>query len=148
MRRGALRKNACAAFRPTGSAAGCMPRAPSGWRPCIIRNSALWAPPNWRNERSTPAKAFGERSAKQISRVKGENMESQIKLGRIFGVEIGLHYSWLLIALFIAFSLLGYLKWAHPNWDDSVIWSMALFTSVLFFATVIAHELSHAMVAK
>src|SRR4030095_12188489 len=75
-------------------------------------------------------------------------MESQIKLGRIFGVEIGLHYSWLLIALFIAFSLIGYFKSAHPNWDDSVIWSMALVTAVLFFAAVIAHELSHAMVAK
>ena len=31
-------------------------------------------------------------------------MEAQIKLGRIFGVEIGLHYSWLIIAVLIAFS--------------------------------------------
>ena len=36
--------------------------------------------------------------AEQISRVKGANMEAQIKLGRIFGVEIGLHYSWLIDA--------------------------------------------------
>ena len=35
-------------------------------------------------------------------------MEAQIKLGRIFGVEIGLHYSWLIIALLIAFSLAGH----------------------------------------
>ena len=75
-------------------------------------------------------------------------MESQIKLGRIFGVEIGLHYSWLLIALLIAFSLIGHFKSAHPNWDGSVIWSMAIVTAVLFFAAIIAHELSHAMVAR
>jgi hypothetical protein len=33
------------------------------------------------------------------------NLRSQIKLGRIFGIEIGLHYSWFLIALLIVFSL-------------------------------------------
>ena len=32
-------------------------------------------------------------------------MRSQIKLGRIFGIEIGLHYSWFFIALLIVFSL-------------------------------------------
>lgn len=31
-------------------------------------------------------------------------MKAQIKLGRIFGVEIGLHYSWLIIALLITLS--------------------------------------------
>ena len=43
-------------------------------------------------------------------------MEAQIKLGRIFGVEIGLHYSWLIIALLIAFSLAGHFGAAHPDW--------------------------------
>jgi len=32
-------------------------------------------------------------------------MNAQIKLGRIFGVEIGLHYSWFIIALLITLSL-------------------------------------------
>lgn len=32
-------------------------------------------------------------------------MEAQIKLGRIFGVQIGLHYSWLIIAMLIVLSL-------------------------------------------
>lgn len=32
-------------------------------------------------------------------------MKAQIKLGRIFGVEIGLHYSWFIIALLITLSL-------------------------------------------
>jgi Zn-dependent protease len=75
-------------------------------------------------------------------------MEAQIKLGRIFGVEIGLHYSWLIIALLIAFSLAGHFGGAHPHWDQGMIWGMAIVTSLLFFAAIVAHELSHAMVAR
>lgn len=75
-------------------------------------------------------------------------MEAQIKLGRIFGVEIGLHYSWLIIALLIAFSLVGHFGAAYPNWGRGVIWGMATITALLFFAAIVAHELSHALVAR
>lgn len=75
-------------------------------------------------------------------------MEAQIKLGRIFGIEIGLHYSWLIIALMIAFSLTGHFGSAHPSWGRGVIWGMAIVTALLFFAAIVAHELSHALVAK
>ncbi|HEX4951043.1 MAG TPA: site-2 protease family protein [Blastocatellia bacterium] len=75
-------------------------------------------------------------------------MEAQIKLGRLFGIKIGLHYSWLLIALLIAFSLSGHFGAAHPTWSRGVIWSMAISTAVLFFAAIVAHELSHALMAR
>ncbi len=75
-------------------------------------------------------------------------MEAQIKLGRIFGIKIGLHYSWLFIALLIAFSLSGHFGTAHPTWGRGVIWGMAISTAVLFFAAIVAHELSHALVAQ
>ena len=75
-------------------------------------------------------------------------MEAQIKLGRIFGIKIGLHYSWLIIALLIAFSLAGHFGTAHPNWGRGVVWGMAIITAVLFFAAIVAHELSHALVAR
>ena len=74
-------------------------------------------------------------------------MSPSIKLGRVFGVEIGLHYSWLIIALMIAFSLTGQFGAAHPDWSRGVIWGMAIVTAVLFFAAIVAHELSHAIVA-
>lgn len=79
---------------------------------------------------------------------KDGNMEAQIKLGRIFGIEIGLHYSWLIIALLIAFSLTGHFGEAHPTWGRGVIWGMAITTALLFFAAIVAHELSHALVAR
>jgi Zn-dependent protease len=75
-------------------------------------------------------------------------MESNIKLGRIFGVEIGLHYTWIIIALLIAFSLAARFQTMHPDWGGGVAWLTAIITAALFFASIIVHELSHAMVAK
>lgn len=75
-------------------------------------------------------------------------MESQIKIGKLFGIEIGLHYSWLLIAILIAFSLAAHFRESHPDWTGSVIWGLAIVTALFFFASIIAHELSHAMVAR
>jgi Zn-dependent protease len=75
-------------------------------------------------------------------------MQSHIKLGRIFGVEIGIHYSWLLIALLITLSLAGHFRATHTEWGGGVIWTLAVVTAVLFFASILVHELSHAGVAK
>ncbi len=75
-------------------------------------------------------------------------MKSQIKLGTVFGVELGLHYSWLVIALLITFSLAAQFHAVNHDWSDAVVWSTAIITGVLFFACLFAHELSHAAVAK
>src|SRR6058998_743317 len=75
-------------------------------------------------------------------------MQAQIRLGRIFGIEIGLHYSWLIIAVLIATSLAGHFGESHPDWGTTTIWTMAIMTAVLFFAAIILHELSHAAVAR
>jgi Zn-dependent protease/predicted transcriptional regulator len=75
-------------------------------------------------------------------------MKSQIKLGTVFGVELGLHYSWLVIALLITFSLVGEFHAANANWSEATVWSTAILTGFLFFACLFAHELSHALVAK
>jgi Zn-dependent protease len=75
-------------------------------------------------------------------------MKAQIKLGHVFGVELGLHYSWFVIALLIAFSLGAHFHQVNPGWSDAVVWAAAIITAVLFFAGIFAHELSHAAVAK
>jgi len=75
-------------------------------------------------------------------------MKAQIKLGRIFGVEIGLHYSWFLIALLITLSLAAQFRLNNPDWSDGLRWGLAITTALLFFAAIVAHELSHALVAK
>src|SRR5579862_166413 len=75
-------------------------------------------------------------------------MRSQIKLGTIFGVELGLHYSWLVIALLITLSLVGQFHATNQDWSDTIVWATAILTGLLFFACLFAHELSHALVAR
>ena len=75
-------------------------------------------------------------------------MRAQIKLGRILGIEIGLHYSWFIIALLITFSLAGHFRVHNPEWGESLSWTLAVITALLFFASIVIHELSHAVVAK
>lgn len=75
-------------------------------------------------------------------------MKSQIKLGRVLGIEIGLHYSWFLIALLISLSLAAQFRATHAQWGEASIWLAALVTGLLFFAALILHELSHAVTAR
>jgi hypothetical protein len=44
-----------------------------------------------------------------------------VTLGRIFGVEVGFHYSWLIIAFLIVLSLVGHFQAAHPEWGRAAI---------------------------
>jgi Zn-dependent protease/predicted transcriptional regulator len=75
-------------------------------------------------------------------------MNSNVKLGRISGIEIGLHYSWFIIAALIVFSLGEHFRQVNPNWGAGEIWIAALFTAVLFFVTLLLHELAHSLVAQ
>lgn len=75
-------------------------------------------------------------------------MNAPIKLGRIAGIEIGLHYSWLIIAILITLSLAGHFQSLNPGWGSGVVWGVALVTGVLFFAAIVAHELAHSLVGR
>lgn len=75
-------------------------------------------------------------------------MKAHIKLGRIFGVAIGLHYSWIIIALLVTLSIRSQFAVANPNWDPVTTWTIAIVTGLLFFVSILLHELSHAAVAK
>ncbi|MGP3968721.1 site-2 protease family protein [Streptomyces sp. 6N223] len=76
-------------------------------------------------------------------------MKATFTLGRIAGVRIGVHWSVLVIFGLIAFGLAaGRLPEAHPDraW---VAYALAgLITAVVFFASLLAHELAHAVVAR
>ncbi|MBV8478050.1 MAG: site-2 protease family protein [Acidobacteria bacterium] len=75
-------------------------------------------------------------------------MRAQIKLGRIAGIEIGLHYSWFLIAILIVFSLKDQFRTVNPDWSLGLMWAIALVTAVLFFVALLLHELAHSLVAQ
>ena len=72
-----------------------------------------------------------------------------LRIGRIFGIELRLDYSWFVIFVLIAWSLARhYLPTTHPGWPTGVYWAIAAVTAMLFFTSVVAHELAHSLVAK
>jgi len=76
-------------------------------------------------------------------------MGQSIRIGRIFGVQIGLHPSWFVIALIVTYLVAaGQLPVAYPNWDPALYWIVGALIALLFFGSVLAHELSHALVAR
>ena len=76
-------------------------------------------------------------------------MGASFRLGRLFGVEIGIHASWLIIAFFVTYSLAVFqLPEIVRDWTTFEYWLVAAIVAALFFASVVAHELSHALVAR
>lgn len=75
-------------------------------------------------------------------------MHAQVKLGRIAGISVGLHYSWFIIALLITLSLAEHFRAVTPRWSSTVVWSAAIVTGVLFFVALLLHELAHSLLAK
>jgi Zn-dependent protease/CBS domain-containing protein len=72
-----------------------------------------------------------------------------ISLLRIAGMEIRLDYSWFLIFLLILVSLsAGYFPGRHPGQPTAAYWIAGLAATLLFFLSILAHELSHAFVAR
>jgi Zn-dependent protease len=75
-------------------------------------------------------------------------MSASIKLGNIWGIPIGLHISWFLIFALLIWSLsTGYFPGEYPRLSSIVYLLMAVATSPLFFASVLAHELGHSFFA-
>ncbi len=75
-------------------------------------------------------------------------METDIKLGKLFGIEIGVSYSWFVIFFLITFSLWGDYRQKHGDWPESWHVVAAVATSFLFFLSIVIHELSHSLLAR
>src|SRR5262245_57781921 len=76
-------------------------------------------------------------------------MNRGLYIGRIFGINFHIDWSWLLIFLLVTWSLAAGLfpAW-HPDWSAALRWGVAVVASLLFFASILLHELSHSLVAK
>ncbi|MFD5662636.1 site-2 protease family protein [Streptomyces hirsutus] len=76
-------------------------------------------------------------------------MRATFVLGRIAGVRVGVHWSVLLIFGIIVFGLSqGRLPETHPGRSWALYWAAGLCTALVFFASLLAHELAHAVVAR
>ncbi|MFS4092964.1 site-2 protease family protein [Streptomyces sp. AF1A] len=76
-------------------------------------------------------------------------MNETLSLGRIAGVRVGVNWSVLVIVVLVTVALArGEFPAAHPGHSAVQYWALALLTAVVFLASLLAHELAHALVAR
>jgi Zn-dependent protease len=76
-------------------------------------------------------------------------MSYSFRLGRLFGIPIYIHISWFIIFALVTLSLSGlYFPSVYPNWSSGLYLMVGVATSLLFFASVVAHELTHSLVSR
>jgi Zn-dependent protease len=74
-------------------------------------------------------------------------MRSAIRIGKLFGIDIEVDWSWVIIFLLMAWNLTVVFHGWHPLWPFYACFVLAIVAALLFFASVLAHELAHALVA-
>jgi Zn-dependent protease len=75
-------------------------------------------------------------------------MRGSWRVGRIAGIEVGIHYTWLL-ALFIFTWLLGQgFSTTYPGWYSYYYWIAGFLATFTLFISVLIHELAHSLVAR
>ena len=74
-------------------------------------------------------------------------MRGNISLGKVLGIPLRLHYTWFIIFVLLTFSLVFYplVGPPYPSIGQRII--LGVLTSLLFFASIITHELAHSILA-
>jgi len=71
-----------------------------------------------------------------------------IPLGRIFGIPIGLDYSWFVVFALLTWMLASsYYPAEFKDWPEHLYWFMGAVTAIMLFVSVLLHELGHSVVA-
>lgn len=73
---------------------------------------------------------------------------SGFRLGKFFGVNVNIDWSWFFIFTMVCWSLASTFGQVHPEWSTATRLGLALIAALLFFLSVLAHELAHSLVAN
>ena len=72
-----------------------------------------------------------------------------IPIGKAFGISLRLNYSWFIVFVLVTWALTAnYFPATYPNWSLGVSIVAGVVTSLLFFGSVLGHELMHSIVAQ
>ena len=76
-------------------------------------------------------------------------MPGSFRIGKIAGIEISVHVSWLIIFVLLTWSLAtGWFPVLYPGWSPFAYWAVSLLAALLLFVSVLVHELAHSLVAR
>ena len=75
-------------------------------------------------------------------------MGKGIRIAKLFGIDIEIDWSWLLILLLVIWNLSTTFSQVHPDWSMIFTVTMGIIAALLFFLSVLLHELAHSLVAK
>ena len=76
-------------------------------------------------------------------------MQDSFTIGRVSGISIGVNWSWLVVFALIVWTLAtGIFPSTNPGLDDGTYIGMALVAALLFFTSLLLHELGHALEAR
>jgi len=75
-------------------------------------------------------------------------MPGSIRIARLLGIDIRIHFSWFLIFFIVVLSLADSFASENVTWSDTKSFVIAVIAAVLFFLSVLGHELAHALVAR
>lgn len=71
-----------------------------------------------------------------------------VQVARVLGIPVYVHFSWFIVFGLIAWTLAtGYFPQRYPNLPVTSYWAKGLLASVLFFVSILLHELGHSLVA-
>jgi len=76
-------------------------------------------------------------------------MPGSFRIFRIAGIDINIHISWLIILVFLTFSLAtGWFPITYPGSSTATYYLLGFIASILLFVSVLLHELAHSFVAR
>lgn len=76
-------------------------------------------------------------------------MNGSVRIARIAGIDVGIHYTWLIALMLVTWSLAtSVFPEILPGRGPGLYWPMGLAGALLLFASVLAHELTHSLVAR
>ncbi len=77
-----------------------------------------------------------------------DTMPGSLRIGSVFGIPIYIHVSWLIIFGLVTWTLAtGYFPERYPDVSERGAWLRSLAASLLFFTSILLHELGHSLVA-
>jgi Zn-dependent protease len=75
-------------------------------------------------------------------------MGKGIRIAKLFGINIEIDWSWLLILMLVVWDLSTTFAQIQPDWSTFFAITMGILAALLFFLSVLLHELAHSLVAK